>query len=92
MLSFPIKIGDIYLSNKSKIVYDSINHEWSGYTNGVMIYYHPEIREYRKKVFKMLIINSSHTQAVISTFHMRKYKFIINGEKQLCHVEFVLVE
>jgi len=93
MLSFPAKIGDIYLSNISKIIYDPVtNEEWTGFTNGIMIYYHPETEVYHKKVFKILLVNRSHTQAVVSTFQMKKFKFIMNGEKYLNYTEFVLVE
>lgn len=92
MLSFPAKIGDIYLSNISKIISDPSNEGWFGFTNGIMIYYHPETEVYHKKVFKMLLINKSHTQAVVSTFDMKKYKFIMNGEKILNYTEFVLFE
>jgi len=92
MLSFQSKIGDIYLSNISRTIYDPSNYEWFGYTKGIVIYYHPETEEYHKKVFKMLLINKSHTQAVVSTFQMKKFNFMMNGEKYLNYTEFVLIE
>ena len=92
MLSFPFKIGDIYLSNISKNIYDPTIEEWFGITNGVMIFYHPKTEEYHKKVFKTLLINRSHTQAVVLTFQMKKFNFMMNGERILNYTEFVLVE
>jgi hypothetical protein len=91
MLRFTSKIGDIYFSNISKQIYDPLDKEWFGFTNGILIYYHPETEEYQKKVFKILLINSSHTQAVVSTFQMKKFKFAMS-ERYLKYTEFVLVE